>query len=89
MKPGNVVDKYAVCVKKDELIVGHLPLGDTGKFMKLIFCFLRADSYANCHVGITEKEVNPGDDEGMQMPCLLKFSETKQMLDILKREVCI
>ena len=55
MKPGNVVDKYAVCVKKDEVIVGHLPLGDTVRFAKLILCFLRADSYANCNVGITEK----------------------------------
>ena len=39
MKPGNVVDKYAVCVKKDEVIVGHLPLGDTVRFAKLIYVF--------------------------------------------------
>ena len=89
MKPGNVVHKYAVCVKKGKVIVGHLPPGDTGRFAKLILCFLRADSYANCNVGIPEKEVNLGDGEGMQMPCLLKIAEMKQMLDILKKKLCL
>ena len=27
MEPDNVMDKYAVCVKKNTSIVGHLPLG--------------------------------------------------------------
>ena len=89
MKPGNVVHKYAVCVKKGKVIVGHLPPGDTGRFAKLILCFLRADSYANCNVGIPEKEVDLGDGEGMQMPCLLKIAEMKQMLDILKIKLCL
>ena len=29
-EPGNLVDKYAVCVKKENRIVGHLPLGKDG-----------------------------------------------------------
>ena len=33
-------DKYAVCVKKDKVIVRNLPLGETGRFAKLIFYFL-------------------------------------------------
>ena len=53
MKSGNEVDKYAVCVKKDEVIVGHLPLIETGRFAKLIFYFLRAGSYGNCNIVIT------------------------------------
>ena len=36
---GNPKDKYAVCVKKTECIVGHLPLGKTGNFAKTIFYF--------------------------------------------------
>ena len=43
MEPDNVMDKYAVCIKKNTSIVGHLPLGKSGKFAKMIFYFLRAD----------------------------------------------
>ena len=28
MEPDNVMDKYAVCVKKNTSVVGHLPLGN-------------------------------------------------------------
>ena len=38
-EPGNLVDKYAVCVKKENEIVGHLPLGKDGKFAKTVFYF--------------------------------------------------
>ena len=35
MEPTNKLDKYAVAVKeKDEDVIGHLPLGKTGKFAK-------------------------------------------------------
>ena len=36
-EPGNPKDKYAVCVKKNECIVGHLPFGKTGKKYILLF----------------------------------------------------
>ena len=42
---GNLLDKYAVCVKKENEIVGHLPLGKDRKFAKTVFYFLRADDY--------------------------------------------
>ena len=32
MELDNVVDKYAVCVKKSNVIVGHLRLGKDGRF---------------------------------------------------------
>ena len=87
MEPGNVVDKYAVCVKKNNVIVGHLPLGKDGRFARMIFYFLRADRYAECKVIITGKEVNLGDREGMQVPCLLKISGTKNMLQIICKSI--
>ena len=80
MEPDNVVDKYAVCVKKNNVIVGHLPIGKDVRFVKMILYFLRADRYAECKVIITGKEVNLGDGEGMQVPSLLKISGTKNML---------
>ena len=50
IEPHNPVDKYAVAVKKDEKVIGHLPLGENGKFAKAIFYFLRADPYAKCNI---------------------------------------
>ena len=49
-EPGNPKDKYAVCVKKNECIVGHLLPGKTGNFAKTIFCFLREDKYSVQHM---------------------------------------
>ena len=54
-------DKYAVCVQKDGVIVGHLMLGKTGRFAKIIFYFLRGDTDSKCEVIITGKRVNLGD----------------------------
>ena len=35
-EPDNAEDKYATCLKKENNIVGHLPLGISGKFAKTI-----------------------------------------------------
>ena len=38
MEPDNRVDKFAVCVQKDQTVVGHLKKVDFGgKFAKTIF----------------------------------------------------
>ena len=79
MEPNNVMNKYAVCVKKNTSIVGHLPLGKNGKFAKMIFCLLRVDQDAECKVVITGKKVNLGDGDGMQVPCKLKISDPRKM----------
>ena len=68
MEPDNVVYKYAVCVKKNNVIVRHLPLGKYGRFANIVFYFFRADRYTEWKVIITAKEVNLGDREGIQVP---------------------
>ena len=88
IEPNNPVDKYAVAVKKDGKVVGHLPLGENGKFAKTIFYFLRADPNGKCTITITGKAVNLGDGEGMQVPCLLQISGKENMVDILKHKIC-
>ena len=70
IEPRNPVDKYAVAVKKDEKVIGPLPLGENGKFAKTIFYFLRADPYAKCNITVVGKAVNLGDGDGMQVPCI-------------------
>ena len=86
MEPDHVVDKYAVCVKKNNVIVGHLPLGQDRRFVKMIFYFLGVDRYAECKIIITGKKVNLGDEEGMQVPCLLNkdFWNKKYVTNTLK-----
>ena len=67
-EPDDPMDKYAVSVKKENKIVGHLPLGKSGKFPKTIFYFLRSDELSSCKIVITGKPVNLGDGEGIQVP---------------------
>ena len=49
-EPGNLLNKYAVCVKKENEVLGYLPFGKDGKFAKTVFYFLRADEYGSCNV---------------------------------------
>ena len=77
---GNLVDKYAVCVKKENEIVGHLPLEKDGKFAKTVFYFLRADEYGSCNVLIKGKLVNLGDGDGMQVSCTLNIVDRKKFI---------
>ena len=87
IEPNNVVDKYAVCIKKNNVIVGHLSLGKDGRFAKMIFYFLRSDRYAEYKVTVTGKEVNLHDGERMQVPSSLKISGTKNILQILCKNI--
>ena len=82
IEPHNPVDKYAVAVKKDEKVVGHLPLGENGKFAKTIFYFLCAES----NITVTEKVANLVDGDGMQVPCILHLLGQKSMVEILKQQ---
>ena len=87
MESANPVDKYAVAVKKNNVVVGHLPLGCSGKFAKTIFYFLRADEWSECKVIVTGKPVNCRDGDSMQVPCLLKFHGQKSLIGILKQQL--
>ena len=86
MEPHNPVDKYAVAVKKDGKLVGHLPLGENGNFAKIIFYFLRVDQFGRCDITVTVKAVNLGDGDGMQVPCVLSLSGQKSMIEVLKKQ---
>ena len=87
VEPDNVVDKYAVCLKKNNAIVGHLPHSKNGRFTKMIFYFLREDKHVKWKVIITGKEVNPGNGKRMKVPFSLKISGTKNMLQILCKNI--
>ena len=53
---------------KEQKNIGHLPLGETGRFSKTIFYFLKCDCN-DCKVKIADgKAVNLGDGVGMRVP---------------------
>ena len=74
------MDKYAVYVKKENELVGHLPLGKDGKVAETVFHFLRADEYGLCNVLIKRKLVNLGDGDVMQLSCTLNFVSRKKFI---------
>ena len=84
-EPGSLVDKYAVYVKKENEIVGHLPFGRNGEFAKTVFYFLRADEYGSCNVLIKGKPVNLGDGDEMHVSCTLNFVGQKKFICILQK----
>ena len=80
MEPDNRVDKLAVCVEKDQAVVGHLKKGDSEKFAKMIFYFLRSDTYSSCYAKVSGKRCNLKDGEGLQVPCQMINETKKNML---------
>ena len=70
-EPDNPENKYAVCVKKEKGIVGHLPHGKSANFGKTIFYFLKADELSSCKTVVPGKTLNLEDGDGMQVSCKL------------------
>ena len=86
MESTNIVDKYAVAVKKDDgEIIGHLPLGKSGKFAKTVFYFLKADKSHGCTITVTGKAINAGDCLGMKVPCKLFLLAKKTLFIFYKK----
>ena len=83
MQPNNVKDKYAVAIfqegKKD--VIGHFPLGKSGKFVKTIFHFLKEN---RCQIIVHGKAVNQNDGLGMKVPSRLLFTAEEKFIAILK-----
>ena len=78
MEPGNRVDKFAACVKNDQTVVGHLKKGDSRKFAKTIFYFVRIDTYCNCYADVSGKRCNLKDGERIQVPCKVIITGQKR-----------
>lgn len=84
-EPENEFDKYAIAVMQNNVVVGHLTKGRTGRFAKTVSFFLQASEDNKCKVEVIGKRVNLGDKEGLQIPCKLHFTGTCKFIDKLKR----
>ena len=83
-EPENEYDKYAVAVERCGNVVAHLSKGKCAHFAKTVLYFLRASNENCCRVEVTGKRVNLGDGEGLQIPCILYFSEKAKFVSKLK-----
>ena len=89
MQPDNIMDKYAVAIFQEgkQKVIGHLPLGKSGKFAKTIFYFLKADKENKCKVVVLGKVVNENDGLGMKVPSRLIFTAEEKYINILKERL--
>ena len=69
IEPSNVHDRFAVAVKKDKKIIGHLPRDNR----HLIFFFIQEETTAKCIATVTGPSVNLGDKLGQKVPCKLRL----------------
>ena len=81
LEPEKQFDKYVVAVTQNNIVVGHLAKGKTGRFAKTISFFLRASNDSSCKVEVTGKRVNFGDGQGLQIPCKIHFNGNVNFID--------
>ena len=66
MEPTNKMNKFSVAVMKNKKIIGHLPLGKSGRFSKTLFYFLKCECN-DCKVKtVYGKAVHLGNGMGMR-----------------------
>ena len=69
---------------ENEYVVGHISKGRSARFTKSVSYFLRPSNGNCCRTEVTGKGVNLGDEEGLQIPCILHFSGEVKFVSKLK-----
>ena len=81
MESDDRMDKFAVCVKINEKIVGHLKKRTSRSFANTIFYFLCSDAYSSAWAKLT------GNGEGMQLSSKLSLSGQPKYAALLRKEL--
>ena len=69
--------------KKENVVVGHVDKGRSGRFAKILSYFLRADGMSMCQVEVNGDAVKVGDGKGQKIPCILKVKGEDRYVNIL------
>ena len=69
-EPLNVMDRYAVALKKDGTVIGHLPQ----KILQISSLFIRSGGTIECIVTGTRRYSTDLPKGGLKIPCTLLFS---------------
>ena len=83
----NEIDRYDVAVTKEAKVIGHLKKGETGRYAKTVFYFLRANPLNTANIIVTGKRVNLGDGQGLQIPCTILFPGEEKYTEVLKKQL--
>ena len=86
-EPKNEIDKYAMAVTTDARVIGHLKKGKTGRYAKTVFYFPRANPMNAARITDTGKTVNFGNEQDMQIPCIILFKREEIYIEALKKTV--
>ena len=84
-EPETKIDKYVVAVTKDAEVIGNLKKGKTGRYAKTVFYFLRANPMNTASITVTDKRVNFGDEQGLQIPWTILFKGEEKCIGVLKK----
>ena len=79
-EPRNAEDKYAVAVKKDGTIVGHLPR----KVSRVCSLFLRRGGHIRCTVTGRRSYSADLPQGGLEIPCILLFDKITEPKELAK-----
>lgn len=80
-EPTNSLDRYAVAVLKNEIIIGHLPR----KTSKVCSLFLRRGGTVSCTVTGMRRYSSDLPQGGLEIPCHLLFKSKPKEMAKLKR----
>lgn len=76
---GNANGRYAVCVKKDGRIVGHLPQ----ELSKVAWHFLKRGGAIVVEV-CGRRRCSPLEQGGLEIPCFIKFTGKEKLVENLR-----
>ena len=82
-EPLNVMDGYAVAVKKDDTVIGHLPK----KVSRICSLFLRRGGTIQCIVTGTRRYSEDLPQGGLEVPCNLLFRGEQKEIKKVERTV--
>lgn len=75
----NKMDKHAVAVQKNEVVVRHLPR----EHSKIFWFFLK--NSGTISVKVTDRRRHSGIAGGLEIPCQLTFTGPKLLIERLKK----
>ena len=81
-----MTDTYAMVVLKDTPALGHLSNGKTGRYAKSVLYFLRGNPMNTASITVTEKKVNFGDTQGLQILCTILFMKEEKYIELKKKQ---
>ena len=79
-EPLNAMDRYAVALKKDGAVIGHLPQ----KISQICSLFIRRGGMIECIVTGTRRYSSDLPQGGLEIPCTLLFSGEKREINEVK-----